>query len=64
MSRDYLTHWIIGAIAALVWFWGDRAGIPKEAQVLAATIVPSLIGHALGKSSNPTQPENPAQPKE
>ena len=64
MSMDYLTHWIIGVASTAVWFWGDRVGIPAEARALAATLVPSLIGHALGKSSNPTVPADPAKPKE
>lgn len=47
MSKDYLTHWVIGLICTTVWFWGDRAGIPPAAVSLAGTIVPGLLGHAI-----------------
>ncbi len=52
---DYLTHWILGVICALVWFWGDKAGIPPAAQQLAASIVPGLVAHAMGYSSGVAQ---------
>lgn len=60
MSRDYLAHWVIGIISALVWFWGDRAGIPAAAVSLAATIVPALLGHAIAYT--PASPADPVSP--
>ena len=55
MNKEYITHWILGTVCALIWFWGDRAKIPKDAQLLAASVVPGLLGNALGisKSSPP-----------
>lgn len=50
MNRDYLAHWVIGIICTLVWFWGDLVNIPAAAITLAASIVPGLLGHALGYS--------------
>ena len=50
MSKDYIAHWIIGIICTLVWFWGDLVNIPAAAITLAASIVPGLLGHALGYS--------------
>ena len=47
MSKDYLVHWVIGLLCAVIWFWGDKAGIPKEAVSLASTVVPALLGHAV-----------------
>lgn len=57
--KDYATHWILGLICTLVWFWGDRVGIPKDAQTLAASVVPGLLAHALGKSSAPLSDPQP-----
>ena len=56
MSRDYVTHWIIGILCALIWFWGDRVGIPPGAIALAASVVPAALADAMRKSSNATQP--------
>lgn len=69
MSKEYLTHWILGVICTLVWFWGDRAGIPPAAVTLASVTVPGLLAHALGASSQrgatsdplPTTPQEPQQ---
>lgn len=55
-KQEFWTHWVIGITAAAVWFWGDKAGIPPQAQALAAVIVPSLIAHALGKNGQPFRP--------
>ncbi len=50
MSKtDLVARWFIGLAATAVWFWGDRAGIPQSAIMLASSIVPGLIGHALGQ---------------
>ncbi len=49
-DRDYIAHWIIGIICTLIWFWGSLVGIPQAAVTLAASIVPGLLGHALGYS--------------
>lgn len=49
--KDYISHWVLGAICTVVWFWGDKAGIPSQAQLLAASIVPGLLAHALGYAS-------------
>ena len=51
MNKEYLTHWIIGLVATVVWFWGDRAGIPPAAISLAATIVPTTVVHAMATAS-------------
>ncbi len=42
-----ITHWIIGILCTIIWFWGDRVGVPSTAVQLAASIVPGLLGHAL-----------------
>lgn len=55
MSREYVTHWIIGILCALIWFWGDRLGIPPGAIALAASVVPAALADAMRKSSNDTQ---------
>ena len=47
MDRDYATHWTLGIICAVIWFWGDQAHIPKEAIALAASVVPGILAHAL-----------------
>jgi len=52
MSRDYITHWIIGVLCALIWFWGDRVGIPPGAIALAASVVPAALADAMRKSSD------------
>ena len=49
--KDYISHWVLGVICTVVWFWGDKAGIPSQAQLLAASIVPGLLAHALGYAS-------------
>lgn len=60
MSRDYVAHWVIGIICALVWFWGAQVGIPASAISLAAWIVPGLLAHAVGTASTkPNAPEPP-----
>ncbi len=56
MDYKYLSHWIIGVIAALVWFWGEKVSIPPQAITLASVIVPSLMAHALGTQQAPSQP--------
>lgn len=53
MSRDYITHWVLGFLATIVWFWGDKIGIPGGAIQLASTIVPGLVGHALSYNPDP-----------
>lgn len=62
MSKEYVTHWILGVTCAVIWFWGDRLSIPKDAQVLAASIVPGLLGSALSiqKGQLPSLPSAPA----
>ena len=59
MNRDYLGHWVIGILCAIIWFWGDKAGIPPAAVTLAATIVPALLGHALAFTPAPAGYEPP-----
>lgn len=63
MSKDYLTHWILGVICTLVWFWGDRAGIPPAAVTLASVTVPGLLAHALGTSQGNPPPLTQPQPE-
>jgi hypothetical protein len=69
MNKDYITHWIVGIICALVWFWGAQVGIPASAISLAAWIVPGLLAHAVGTSSvngskapDPAPTDTPAPP--
>ena len=59
MNKEYVTHWILGTVCALIWFWGDRAGIPKDAQLLAASVVPGLLGNALGISKGQADISSP-----
>lgn len=61
MNRDYYAHWLIGLLCAVVWFWGDRAGLPPAAISLAGSIVPGLLGHAVAWTPSP-QPGPPANP--
>ncbi len=65
MTREYATHWALGLLCALIWFWGDRAGIPSAAVALAGSIVPGLLGHALAYTSdtapNVSAPQSGAQ---
>lgn len=63
MDRAYLVHWVVGVVAAVVWFWGDRMGIPAAAVTLASTLVPTIIGHALGYTpGTPVQEQVPTAP--
>lgn len=64
MNKEFLTHWVLGIACALVWFWGDKVGIPKDAQILAASTVPGLLAHALGKGSSDPAPLTPQQPEQ
>ena len=65
MSKtEFYTHWIIGLLSAVVWFWGDKLGIPANAQALAASVVPALVLHALGRASaGPETPSPQPQPQ-
>jgi len=70
MSKtEIYTHWIIGVLSAVVWFWGDKLGIPAPAQAFAASVVPALVMHALGRASagtgTPSQqsPQPQSQPE-
>ena len=54
MSKDYYVHWLLGFLLAIIWFWGDKIGIPPAAIQLASVTVPVLLGHALGKSQGIT----------
>lgn len=58
IDQQALARWVIGIVATVVWFWGDKLQIPPQAQALAATIVPSLIGYVLGRIEK--QPEGKA----
>ena len=60
MSRDYLTHWVVGMICTTVWFWGRSWGLPPDAITLAAATVPGLVGHALAYTPNDTHTADPA----
>ena len=63
MSKtEFYTHWIIGVLSAVVWFWGDKLGIPANAQALAASVVPALVLHALGRASA-VSPQSPPSPQ-
>jgi len=60
MSKtEFYTHWIIGLLSAVVWFWGDKLGIPANAQALAASVVPALVLHALGRASAGSETPSP-----
>ena len=50
MSKGYVGHWVIGVLCAVIWFWGDKMGIPTAAITLCSSIVPGLLGHALAYS--------------
>ena len=50
-SRSFITLWIIGVGSVIVWFWGDRIGIPKDAQILASQLGGGLIGYAIRKDT-------------
>lgn len=52
MSMDYLTHYITAILCLCVAFWGDKLGIPATDVSIAATLVPGIIGHALGMAAN------------
>ena len=67
MINDYLVHWILGIVLTVVWFFGDKLGIPADAITLAKATVPGLLGHALAftpgaASPNVSAPEPGAQP--
>lgn len=47
------TRWIIGIAATIGWFWGEKMGIPPAGIALCSSIVPGLIGHALGGNNDP-----------
>ena len=47
MNKQYIGHWVIGALCVVIWFWGDYLKIPAAAVQLSASIVPGLLGHAL-----------------
>ena len=47
MNKEYTTHYVIGAICVIVWWYGEYLKIPASAVQLAASIVPGLLGHAL-----------------
>lgn len=62
-NRTFYTRWAIGLTATLVWFFGDRIGIPASAINLSEWIVPGLLAHALGTSnSKPIENNTEAQP--
>ena len=71
MNKQYATHWFIGIICAIIWFWGDYLKIPAAAVQLCASIVPGLLGHALAYSPPAAVPvgvlaaalDIPAQPE-
>lgn len=53
-KQKTLTLWAIGLLCTLVWFWGDKAGIPPSAINLAAWVVPGLLAYALKSSEAQT----------
>lgn len=50
MDKTYWTHWVLGLAGAVIWFWGDKLGIPADAVKYAAVVVPAIVGHALAYS--------------
>lgn len=59
MSKGYVGHWVIGVLCAVIWFWGDKMGIPDAAITLCSSIVPGLLGHALAYSPADAEIINP-----
>jgi hypothetical protein len=59
MNKDYTVHWLLGILCSIIWFWGDRAGIPVAAVTLAASVVPGILAHALAYVPD-AAPEAPA----
>ena len=60
MNKDYLVHWLLGLLCSVIWFWGDRVGIPAAAVTLASSVVPGILAHALAYSAPSTT--TPADP--
>ena len=58
-TRSFVTLWIIGVCSVIVWFWGDRLGIPTSALGLAQTLAVGLIGYAVNAAKG-EQPEKSA----
>jgi hypothetical protein len=63
VNKDYLNHWLIGLVATVVWLWGDRIGIPQAAVTYAATIVPTVVGHALAYTPASATDPNASAPQ-
>lgn len=59
-TRSFVTLWIIGIGAVIVWFWGDLLGIPKDAQIAASQLGGGLIGYAINAAKGVASPEQSA----
>lgn len=47
---DYLAHWVIGILAAIVWAFGKNWGLEASFVSFAAWTLPIVVGHALSVS--------------
>lgn len=63
MSSDYLTHWLLGFLCSVIWFWGDKLGIPAAAVQLAGSVVPALLGHAVAYNVDSTTSSQVVSPQ-
>ena len=65
MTKDYIVHWILGSLAVIVAFWGNKLAIPSDYVAAAGPLATSIIGHALAYTPDvapSVTPPNPPAP--
>lgn len=53
---DYLANYIIGLTALLIWGAGAKMGLPADLIGFATSVLPIVVGHAVGKSQRNVTP--------
>lgn len=46
-KRMFYSHWVVGILSVIVWFWAPYLLIPKDGQVAAGQLTMALIGSIL-----------------
>ena len=54
--HNYLPHWVIGIVSAIVWATGKHLDLDPTFITFASWTLPVVVGHALGMKPEPAPP--------